>query len=55
LIGEKGRAFAELARLLRVPSGANVYDERNDPSWMRVRDDPRFEALLSDPKNNAPL
>jgi hypothetical protein len=25
------------------------------PPEGRLRDDPRFEALLNDPKNNAPL
>jgi len=53
--GEKDRAIAELARLLRVPYGANVHNELHDPGWLPVRDDPRFKALLDDPKNNEPL
>lgn len=54
-VGDKDRAVAELARLLRVPYGANVHNELHDPGWMPLRDDPRFKALLDDPKNNEPL
>ena len=53
--GAKDAALAELARLLRTPFGANVYTARIDPGWLPLRGDPRFEALLNDPKNNAPL
>jgi TolB-like protein len=47
--------LALLARLLRVPSGLTVPMLRVDPDWDPVRDDPQFEALLNDPKNNEPL
>ncbi|MBI5766170.1 MAG: TIR domain-containing protein [Verrucomicrobia bacterium] len=53
--GEKDQALAELARLLRAPSGVNVHEMRREPYWHPLRGDPRFEALLSDPANNAPL
>ena len=53
--GDKDAALAELARLLRTVYGANVYTARIDPGWLPLRGDPRFEALLNDPKNNAPL
>jgi TolB-like protein/Tfp pilus assembly protein PilF len=56
LVGEKDKALAEYARLLRVPSvisSRSVHDLRVAPS--SLRGDPRFEALLSDPQNNAPL
>jgi TolB-like protein/Flp pilus assembly protein TadD len=58
--GDKERAFGELARLLRTPVGldgirVNVHAARVDPGWLPLRGDPRFEALLNDPKNNAPL
>jgi tetratricopeptide (TPR) repeat protein len=53
--GDKEQAITELARLLRTPYGCNVWIERFDPGWLPLRGDPRFEALLNDPKNNAPL
>ncbi len=55
--GEKDRALAELARLLHVAWGANIYRERGCwlSAWKPLRDDPRFQALLADPKNNGPL
>ena len=54
LAGEKDQALTELARLLRVPYGPKVFSVRHDPAWRSFQGDPRFEALLSDPKNNAP-
>jgi tetratricopeptide (TPR) repeat protein len=53
--GDKDRALAELARLLRTPFGENIYIARVSPGWWPLHGDPRFEALLADPKNNAPL
>lgn len=54
--GDKDRAIAELARLLRVPGfGLNVHYLRRSAWFTPLRGDPRFEALLDDPKNNAPL
>ena len=58
-IGEKDRALAEFARLLKVPfSGANVHAARNGiwfgASFRALRGDPRLEALLNDPANNEP-
>jgi TolB-like protein/Flp pilus assembly protein TadD len=55
--GDKDGALAELARLLRQPSSEftlNVFAARVDPGWLPLRGDSRFEALLNDPKNNAP-
>ena len=51
--GEKKRALAEVERLLQVPWGLNVYFSR--VSFRPLRDDPRFKALMADPKNNAPM
>ena len=53
--GDKDRAIAEYARLLRVPADLNVYEMRRHPFFFPLQGDPRFEALLNDPKNNAPL
>jgi hypothetical protein len=33
----------------------NVCNERLDPGWLPLWDDPRYKALLADPKNNEPL
>ena len=54
-VGEKDRALAELARLLRTPFGENIYGAKAGFYWFPLRGDPRFEALVNDPKNNAPL
>ena len=56
-IGEKEMALAEFTRLLSVPmiTGAMAVHELRD-SWLKtLQGDPRWEALLNDPKNNAPL
>jgi TolB-like protein len=55
LVGEKEKALAEYTRLLRVPcpNGLNIHAMKRD--WSSLRGDPRFEALLNDPKNNEPL
>jgi len=55
--GDKEKALSEYARLLRVPGAAsflNVYEMKRD-SRSTLHGDPRFEALLDDPANNAPL
>jgi TolB-like protein/cytochrome c-type biogenesis protein CcmH/NrfG len=54
--GDKDSAIAEYARLLRTPySGLNVHEMKRNPTFLPLHGDPRFEALLNDPKNNAPL
>ena len=53
--GDKDGALAELARLLRTPRGSNVHALRVDAGFLSLHGDPRFEALLNDPENNAPL
>jgi TolB-like protein/Flp pilus assembly protein TadD len=53
--GDKDRAIAALTELLRVPSSFPVPYLRIGPGFRSLRGDPRFEALVNDPKNNAPL
>lgn len=53
--GDKDHALAELARLLRTPFGENIYAARVHPGWLPLHGNPRFEALVHDPKNNAPM
>jgi tetratricopeptide (TPR) repeat protein len=53
--GEKEQAITEYARLLKIPSNLNVHDMKRNPFYAPLRGDPRWEALLNDPKNNEPL
>ncbi len=67
--GDKDRALRDLAGLLREPgvhlmrleSGddyrtrINVHELRTSLEFFPLQGDPRFEALLNDPKNNEPL
>ncbi|MEO6246904.1 MAG: protein kinase [Opitutaceae bacterium] len=54
--GDTERALAEFARLLRIPSDLNVHEMKAYFAlYAPLRGDPRFEALLNDPTNNAPL
>jgi TolB-like protein/Tfp pilus assembly protein PilF len=52
-LGDKDRALAEMDRLLHVAWGLNVNTCRG--SFRPLHNDPRFQALLADPRNNAPL
>jgi tetratricopeptide (TPR) repeat protein len=66
--GDKEKALAEYAHLLGTPVNSglgfafnvsantvNVHTMRTHPFYFPLRGDPRFEALLNDPKNDAPL
>jgi len=59
--GDKTRAIETYARLLQSPcvsprmAGMNVHVMRHALWFAPLRGDPRREALLDDPKNNAPL
>jgi TolB-like protein/cytochrome c-type biogenesis protein CcmH/NrfG len=52
-IGENDRALAEFERLIKVPYGTSIYPAR--VSCRLLRDDPRYQALVMNPKNNEPL
>ncbi len=54
-LGDKDAAIGDLDRLLHVPFGENIYVAKYSAGWFPLRGDPRFEALINDPKNNAPL
>ena len=67
--GDKDRALRELTSLLQTPghhfirfeggddqrARINVHELRTSLEFSPLRGDPRFEALLNDPKNNEPL
>jgi TolB-like protein/cytochrome c-type biogenesis protein CcmH/NrfG len=56
--GEKDKAVDELREVLRTPQAgppSNVHTLRNSPTFASLRGFPRFEALISDPANNAPF
>jgi hypothetical protein len=61
-VGDKGRALENLDRLMKNP-GTDIFTQglwtvhvlRSSPLFKPLKDDPRWEALLNDPKNNAPL
>lgn len=61
-VGDRDGAIADLARLLRQPANSlivlgplNVHQLKASPVMAPLKSDPRFQALLNDPKNNAPL
>jgi TolB-like protein/Flp pilus assembly protein TadD len=55
IVGEKDRAIDEITELLQTVSQVNIHELKVMPVYFNLRGDPRFEALVNDPKNNAPL
>ncbi|MEJ1970979.1 MAG: TIR domain-containing protein [Lacunisphaera sp.] len=55
LMGEKEKALAEYTRLFRTPLIQLVSVQEFKRQYSTLKGDPRFEALLNDPANNAPL
>ena len=54
--GDKTRAIEEYAKVFPQPGGSmNVHAFRRGYYYTPLRGDPRWEAVLNDPKNNAPL
>lgn len=44
--GQPEEAFAELAKIVRLPQGPSAGELRFNPAWDEIRADPRFKALL---------
>ena len=53
--GDKTAACAALQQMLATGGSYGVQVLRSGPWFAPLKGDPRFEALLSDPKNSAPL
>ena len=47
MVGEYDAAIEQLEYLLSIPSTVSVPLLRIDPTWDRLRDHPRFQALLA--------
>ena len=57
-LGDKSTAFKILAKALRqpgVPNYAGVHSLERGVVWWPLQGDPRLDALVKDPLNNAPL
>jgi TolB-like protein/predicted Zn-dependent protease len=55
LAGNRERAIEELLSLARIPTQNPSLLAQFDPSFATLRGHPRFEAMMKDPANNAPL
>ena len=53
--GETERAIALLQERQNIPPLNSVHVMKNSVGWWPLRNDPRFKALVNDPKNNAPV
>jgi len=53
--GDKAAACTELKQMLAASGQPNVHWLKNGPLFAPLKGFPAFEALLADPKNNAPL
>ena len=56
MTGDPERAIAEITRLKQLPTQVgHVMETWNYPAFKSLRSDPRFQAIVNDPKNYAPL
>src|SRR5262249_44995527 len=54
-LGDKDAAVSEIERLTKKPGFLQVWEITTDVAWLPLRGNPRFEAILADPKNRAPF
>jgi eukaryotic-like serine/threonine-protein kinase len=50
LAGDSDAALAELAKVAQIPNGATFGDVSYNPTWDKLRADPRFVSILADLK-----
>lgn len=55
MTGRKDEALAGLAQLVQQPSVIPLIDIRTSPALLPLHSDPRFQAILKDPKSRAQL
>jgi TolB-like protein/cytochrome c-type biogenesis protein CcmH/NrfG len=55
MTGRKDEALTGLAELVRQPTGIPLIDIRTSLAFLPLRGDPRFQAILNDPKSRAQL
>jgi hypothetical protein len=51
--GDLDAAIAEIPHLFEVPSGITVADLKMNPLWNPLRNDPRFQKLISEHSPNS--
>src|SRR5207302_7056360 len=54
LLGDRDAALAEMSRQLKLPR-SHPHAMRVDLALASLWDDPKFQAIVNDPANNAPL
>jgi hypothetical protein len=49
--GERDRALEQLSNVVKVPDGPTYGELKLDPMWDELRDNPRFEQLMTQAAN----
>jgi len=55
MTGRKDEALTGLAELVHQPTSIPLIDFRTSPAFVPLHGDPRFQAILKDPKSRAQL